>query len=149
VARSFRSNDQLDFETVLTELGIGEALVSTLDAKGRPLPVQKTLIRPPESRIGPLSDVERKKRLNKSPFRGHYDTVVDRESAYELLKKRAAEMRREAEKQAQQTPAKPTRGRRSQSIGDAFMKSTARSIGSYVGRQIIRGVLGSIFGGKR
>jgi DNA helicase HerA-like ATPase len=157
VARSFRSNDQLDTETVLTELGIGEALVSTLDAKGRPLPVQRTLIRPPESRIGPLADAERKERLNKSPFRGRYDTVVDRESAYELLKKRAAElqvrqdaeMRRKAEQQAQQTQAKLTTGRKSQSIGDAFMKSTARSIGSYVGRQIIRGVLGSIFGGKR
>ena len=154
VARSFRSNDQFDSETVLTELGIGEALVSTLDAKGSPRPVQRTLIRPPESRIGPLSDDERKERLNRSPFRGRYDTVVDRESAYELLKKRAEllqvkqdeEKRLQAEQQAQ---AKPARSSKKQSIGDAFMKSTARSIGSYVGRQIIRGVLGSIFGGKR
>jgi DNA helicase HerA-like ATPase len=154
VARSFRSNEQFDSETVLTELGIGEALVSTLDAKGSPRPVQRTLVRPPESRIGPLTDDERTERLNKSPFRGRYDAVVDRESAYELLKKRAeelqvrqdAEMRLKAEQEAQ---AKPARGRKKQSIGDAFMKSTARSIGSYVGRQIIRGVLGSIFGGKR
>ncbi len=154
VARSFRSNEQFDSETVLTELGIGEALVSTLDAKGSPRPVRRTLIRPPESRIGPLTDEERTERLNKSPFRGRYDAVVDRESAYELLKKRAEElqvrqdeeMRLKAEQEAQ---AKPARGRKRQSIGDAFMKSTARSIGSYVGRQIIRGVLGSIFGGKR
>jgi DNA helicase HerA-like ATPase len=154
VARSFRSNEQFDSETVLTELGIGEALVSTLDAKGSPRPVRRTLIRPPESRIGPLTDDERTKRLNKSPFRGRYDAVVDHESAYELLKKRAEElqarqdeeMRLKAEQEAQ---AKPARGRKRQSISDAFMKSTARSIGSYVGRQIIRGVLGSIFGGKR
>ena len=154
VARSFRSNDQLDSETVLTELGIGEALVSPLDVKGRPLPVQRTLIRPPESRIGPLSDAERKERLNRSPFKGRYDTVVDRESAYELLKKRATELqlRQDAEmlqKTEKQPQTQPARGRKSQSIGDAFLKSTARSIGSYVGRQIIRGVLGSIFGGKR
>jgi len=154
VARSFRSNDQLDSETVLTELGIGEALVSPLDVKGRPLPVQRTLIRPPESRIGPLSDAERKERLNRSPFKGRYDTVVDRESAYELLKKRATELqlRQDVEmlqKTEKQPQTQPARDRKSQSIGDAFLKSTARSIGSYVGRQIIRGVLGSIFGGKR
>ena len=154
VARSFRSNDQLDPETILTELGIGEALVSPLDVKGRPLPVQRTLIRPPESRIGPLSDAERKERLNRSPFKGRYDTVVDRESAYELLKKRATELqlRQDTEmlqKTEKQPQTQPARGRKSQSIGDAFLKSTARSIGSYIGRQIIRGVLGSIFGGKR
>ena len=154
VARSFRSNDQFDSETVLTELGIGEALVSTLDAKGSPRPVQRTLIRPPESRIGPITDDERTERLHKSPFRGRYDTVVDRESAYELLKKRAEELQAHQDeemrlKAEQKARAKPASSSKRQSIGDAFMKSTARSIGSYVGRQIIRGVLGSIFGGKR
>lgn len=154
VARSFRANDQFDCETVLTALGIGEALVSTLDAKGSPAPVKRTLIRPPESRIGPLTDDERKERLARSPLKGRYDTVVDRESAYELLKKRAEELQQqqlheaEIKKQADEQ-AKSPRGRPKQSIGDAFMKSAARSIGSYVGRQIIRGVLGSIFGGKR
>jgi DNA helicase HerA-like ATPase len=108
VARSFRSNDQLDSETVLTELGIGEALVSPLDVKGRPLPVQRTLIRPPESRIGPLSDAERKERLNRSPFKGRYDTVVDRESAYELLKKRATELQlRQDAEMLQKTEKQP------------------------------------------
>ncbi len=154
VARSFRVNTEFDSETVLTELGIGEALVSTLDAKGSPRPVQRTLIRPPESRIGSLTDAERKEHLDKSPFRGRYETIVDRESAYELLKKRAEdlqvkqneEMRLKAEQKVQEKTVKRSR---KQGIGDAFMKSTARSIGSYVGRQIIRGVLGSIFGGKR
>ena len=154
VARSFRSNEQFDSETVLTELGIGEALVSTLDAKGSPRPVQRTLIRPPESRIGPITDDERTERLHKSPFRGRYDTVVDRESAYELLKKRAEELQARQDEEVrlkaeQRARAKPVSSSKKQSIGDAFMKSTARSIGSYVGRQIIRGVLGSIFGGKR
>lgn len=154
VARSFRANEQFDCETVLTELGIGEALVSTLDAKGSPKPVQRTLIRPPESRIGPLAEDERKERLARSPLKGRYDSVVDRESAYELLKKRAEELQQQqlhdAEiKKQEDEQSKSPRGRAKQSIGDAFMKSAARSIGSYVGRQIIRGVLGSIFGGKR
>ena len=154
VARSFRVNETFDSETILTQLGTGEALVSTLDEKSSPRPVQRTLIRPPESRIGPLTDEERKERINKSPFSGRYNKVLDRESAYELLKKRAeelqvqqtAEMQQKAEQKAQK---KPAAGRKRQGIGEAFMKSTARSIGSYVGRQIMRGVLGSIFGGKR
>jgi len=152
VARSFRDNEAFDSETVITELGIGEALVSCLDVKGIPRPVQRTLIRPPESRIGPLSDTERKEHLNKSPFRGRYDTVVDRESAYELLKKRAAEIQAKQDEEIRlkaQEQVKPAKTRKKQGVGDAFMKSAARSIGSYVGRQIIRGVLGSIFGGKR
>ena len=152
VARSFRHNEEFDTETVLTELGIGEALVSSLDANGVPKPVQRTLIRPPESRIGPLTDAERKAHLDKSPFRGRYDTVVDRESAYELLKKRAAEMqlKQDEEKRLKaEQNVKPAKSTKKQGVGDAFMKSAARSIGSYVGRQIIRGVLGSIFGGKR
>ena len=152
VALSFRNNKEFDTETILTELGIGEALVSSLDAKGIPKPVQKTLIRPPESRIGPLSEDERKAHLGKSPFRGRYDKVVDRESAYELLKKRAAEMQTKQDEETRlkaEQQAKPQKTRKGQGVGDAFMKSAARSIGSYVGRQIIRGVLGSIFGGKR
>ena len=153
VAQSFRENKKFDSMQVLTELGIGEALVSTLDNKGRPLPVQRTLIRPPESRIGPLSDDERKERIERSPFKGRYSTLIDRESAYEMLKKRTAEELQVQQNKAAQLEAekqtKPAKGRKKQSIGDAFAKSAARSIGSYVGRQIIRGVLGSIFGGKR
>lgn len=152
VALSFRTNKEFDSETVLTELGIGEALVSTLDTKGSPMPVQRTLIRPPESRIGPLLDDERKERMARSPFKGRYETVVDRESAYEMLKKRAEELQAQQDKEArlkEENQAKPVKGTKKQGIGDAFMKSAARSIGSYVGRQIIRGALGSIFGGKR
>ena len=152
VARSFPTNEAFDSESVLTELVIGEALVSSLDAKGRPLAVQKTLIRPPESRIGPLSDDERKERINRSPFQGRYDAIIDRESAYELLKNRAEELQeKQRNKDLGDDASRAThpKGRPRQSIGDAFMKSAARSIGNYVGRQIIRGVLGSIFSGKR
>jgi DNA helicase HerA-like ATPase len=152
VSQSFRANKEIDTETVLTELGIGEALVSTLNEKGSPLPVQRTLIRPPESRIGPLQDEERNERINRSPLKGRYDTTIDRESAYEMLKKRAAEIQKqqaEAEKREAAIKPKTTKGRRRQSIGEAFVKSAARSIGSQIGRRIIRGVLGSIFGGKR
>ncbi len=154
VAQSFRANPEFDSEKVVTELGIGEALVSTLDAKGSPLPVQRTLVRPPESRIGPLVDAERKDRIDRSPLKGRYDNVVDRESAYELLKSRAEEMQviqAEAERQEAEAKnkAKPASSRGRQSMGEAFMKSAARTIGSQVGRQIIRGILGSIFGGRR
>jgi hypothetical protein len=152
VSQSFRANKEIDTETVLTELGIGEALVSTLDAKGRPLPVQRTLIRPPESRIGPLSGEERTERINRSPFKGRYDTTIDRQSAYEMLKKRAEELQKQAaaaeKKKATAQPKAVKKGRKRQSIGEAFVKSAARSIGSQIGRRIMRGVLGSIFGGK-
>jgi DNA helicase HerA-like ATPase len=152
VSQSFRANKEIDTETVLTELGIGEALVSNLDAKGSPLPVQRTLIRPPESRIGPLKDEERNERIERSPLKGRYDTTIDRESAYEMLKKRAEELQKQqaaAEKEkATAQPKAVKKGRKRQSIGEAFVKSAARSIGSQIGRRIIRGVLGSIFGGK-
>ena len=151
VAQSFRSNKDFDTAALLTELGTGEALVSVLDAKGRPLPVKRTLIKPPESRIGPLSVEERKERLERSPFKGRYDTTIDRESAYEMLKERTAEIQKQqlaAEKIEKTTKPKATKGRSRQSIGEAFVKSAARSIGSQIGRKIIRGVLGSIFGGR-
>ena len=153
VAQSFRSNQGIDTEAVLTELGIGEALVSTFDVKGSPQPVQRTLIRPPESRIGPLSGEERTERINRSPFKGRYDTTIDRESAYEMLKKRAEELQKQQaaaeKKKATAQPKAVKKGRKRQSIGEAFVKSAARSIGSQIGRRIMRGVLGSIFGGKK
>jgi DNA helicase HerA-like ATPase len=86
VAQSFPPNPAFDTETSITDLGIGEALVSVLNEKGRPLPVQRTLIRPPESRISPLDEENRQARIERSPFKGRYDNAVDRESAYELLK---------------------------------------------------------------
>ncbi|MDW7644029.1 MAG: helicase HerA-like domain-containing protein [Desulfuromonadales bacterium] len=145
VAQTFADNPAFDTEGAITDLGTGEALVSTLSAKGAPLPVQRTLIRPPESRIGPLNEEERRERLERSPLKGRYDAPVDRESAYEILKQRA-------ERQQVETPATPASkpaGRSRQSLGEAFMKSAARTIGNQVGRQLIRGILGTWFGGGK
>ncbi len=140
-AQTFRQNPDLDTQKVITELGIGEALVSTLDENGSPTVVEQTLIRPPESQIGPISETERKTQLDRSPYKSKYDEGVDRESAYELLKVRA-EKESEAAKQAKAKPKKRKSTR--QSPMEALVKSAARSIGSQVGRQLIRGILGSI-----
>jgi len=149
-AQSFRPNPDFDTETTLTDLGIGEALVSVLDIKGRPLPVQRTLIRPPESSIGALDQPARQSRIDRSPLKGRYDAAVDRESAYEILKDRAKEAQAQQEKiETAQPLKKAKRGRPRQSAGEAFVKSAARAIGSQVGRQIMRGILGSLFGGRR
>ncbi len=144
VAETFRDNPEIDTRQCITELAIGEALVSTLDTKGMPTPVQRILIRPPESRIGPLDPQQRTQRIIRSPVHGRYDTAIDRESAYELLKQRADT--------ADGTPQSPrpdrtSRGNR-QSIGEALVKSAARSIGSQIGRQLIRGIMGSLLGGN-
>ena len=156
VAASFVPNPQFQTVDRVTTLGIGEALVSVMADDGRPQPVRQTLIAPPESRIGPLSEGERAAVIQRSPLRGRYDVPLDRLSAYEMLKQRAetaqeAETQRlkdlQAEKaQRQAQHRQTTGGRRRQTIGEAMMKSAARSIGSSIGRQIIRGVLGSIFG---
>lgn len=152
VAETFRENPELDSESIITELGIGEALVSVLDEKGSPTPVERTLIRPPESRIGPMDDQEREEQIKRSPFKGKYDDTVDRESAYELLKARtlkeneafaAAEEAAEQEK-AEKAASKPKSRSRRQTPTEAFVKSAARSIGSQLGRRLIRGVLGSL-----
>lgn len=145
-AETFRPNPHLDTAKAITELGIGEALVSVLDARGSPTPVERVLICPPESRIGPLSDEERREHLSRSPFSGRYDQVVDRESAYELLKARAEqEIAAAAEAKSQQAVERATpRGRSRQSVAEAMVTSAARAIGSQIGRQIMRGVLGSI-----
>ena len=152
VAQSFSPNPEFDTESCITALGIGEALVSVLDDKGRPLPVQRTLIRPPESRIGPLAEEDRKERIERSPLKGRYDNVADRESAYEILKDRAKEMQvqqDEVKRKKTKEKSQPKGGRRRQSTGEAFIKSASRAIGSQVGRQIIRGIMGSLFGGRR
>ena len=92
VAESFRPNKNFNTEEVITDLGTGEALISVLNLKGAPQPVERTLIRPPESRIGPLNKSERKAKIASSPMSGKYDTLVDRESAYELLRARADQL---------------------------------------------------------
>ena len=158
VAGSFRTNPDIDIEATITELGTGEALVSVLDTKGAPQPVQRTLICPPESRIGPLSAKERAQRISDSPIAGKYDAEIDRESAYELLRERAealvaAEEEAEEEEEelkaktaAQKSKPKNSKSRRSsgrQSAGEAFLKSTLRSVGTTLGRTLIRGLMGS------
>ncbi|MCG6871777.1 MAG: DUF853 domain-containing protein [Gammaproteobacteria bacterium] len=161
VAESFRPNPGLDTGQVITELGIGEALVSVLDEKGAPTPVERTLVRPPESRIGPLSDAERKEKMDRSPFKGRYETAIDRESAYEMLKKRAEEAAKRAEaeriaaektaaeeKQRKEEAREKARQSRRQSPIEAAMTSAARSIGSQLGRKLVRGILGSLLGKK-
>ena len=146
-AQTFRPNAELDTARVITELGVGEALVSFLDEKGRPLPVERALIRPPNSQIGPLTEAQRQEHMGRSPFRGRYENAVDRESAYELLQKRAEQAAKEAEKQTDTEPAHGRSGGRArQSAFEAFAKSALRSVGSQLGRQVARGLLGSLFG---
>ena len=148
VARTFRPNPHLDTASVITTLGIGEALVSTLDPKGRPLPVERTLICPPESRIGPLTDGERREIISRSPLNGRYEQILDRNSAYEMLQQRAeAAAAQVPEPTSDKIRRKPASRR--QGVGEAMIKSAARTIGSQLGRQIMRGILGSLFGGRR
>ena len=163
-AQTLRANPKFNAEEAITELGVGEALVSFLDEKGRPNVVERAFILPPASRIGPQSAEERQAVIKASAIYGHYENAVDRESAYEKLKGAAAQ---------QPTAGQPTAGGQAPaaggggwlgSLGDLFggggggrgrgdsvvetaAKSAARAIGSQVGREIIRGVLGSILGG--
>jgi len=148
-AETFRANSAIDVETVITQLGVGEALVSLLDAKGSPSVVERALIYPPRSRFAPLSPAERATVIAGSPVAGFYEKQVDRESAYEKLRTRAEQAAVAAQSQAE---AQAPTGLRAAagpvgSLLGAFATSAARAIGSQVGRQIIRGVLGSIFGG--
>jgi DNA helicase HerA-like ATPase len=164
-ADTFRPNPDFDCATAITQLGTGEALVSTLEAKGVPSMVQRTLIRPPSSRLGPITPDERRKLILESPVAGQYDQTVDRESAFEMLQKKAAKTR-EIEQQAQdqddgrsrwtipgfgddedssggrRAPA-PRRSNR-QTVAEAAIKSVVRSVGSSLGRALVRGILGSL-----
>ena len=155
-AETLRPNPRLKVEKVITELGVGEALVSLLDEKGRPSVVERAFIVPPGSRLGPIPDEERSRLIQSSDVHGHYEKAVDRESAYEKLKTRVVE-ESPAEKAESTNPVSdilfgktgPRGGRQSQGMIEAMTKSAARSIGSELGRQVLRGVLGSILGGKR
>ncbi len=152
-AETFRPNPAFDTMEAIGNLGVGEALISTLDKKGVPSVVERTLMAPPRSQFGPVSEEERSRIIGRSPIKATYDQTVDRESAYELLKKREAEVIKRREEEARQDAAgkeerKKSRsgGSRRQSAGEAFIKSVARAVGSSLGRQIIRGILGSITG---
>ena len=144
-AQTFRANPKLDTERVITELAVGEALVSVLDDKGSPTPVERVLMAPPESRLGPLSEAERRERMARSPLAGRYDQAIDRESAHEVLKQRAATRMEEPPTAA--APA-PRAGRAREGVLEAMSKSAMRAVGSSLGREIVRGVLGSLLGGS-
>ncbi len=161
-AETFRQNPDVDVETAITELGVGEALVSFLDEKGTPSMVERAFVIPPHSHIGPVSPEQRQHLIDTSLVAGMYEKVVDRESAYELLKSRAdavavaeqaeAEAKaaaEEAEREAKEA-AREERGTssRSDSTIGAFAKSAARAVGSNLGREIVRGVLGNLLGGS-
>nr|WP_325251691.1 DUF853 domain-containing protein [Amylibacter sp.] len=177
-AATFRANPAFDTMEAITQVGTGEALVSTLEKKGMPSIVERTLIRPPSSQLGPITADERKAVIANSPVAGIYETLVDRESAFEKLRKRAEDAASEAEKleraaqeaekhdkaEAERTrefqrarrydghsPRSSTPTKRSSSrdsIGTTFAKSLARQLGTKTGQTLIRGVLGSLFKGR-
>jgi len=169
-AETLRDNAHLDEIAAITELGVGEALVSCLDEKGTPGIVERALIVPPEGQIGPITAAERQAVIASSLLAGHYEKAIDRESAYEILKGRTqADAATPAAAAATTQAAAPSSGgfgdmlgglfgsgssgssraSNRQGMGEAFAKSAMRSIGSAVGREIIRGVLGSLLGGRR
>ncbi|MGO4777316.1 helicase HerA-like domain-containing protein, partial [Lysobacter sp. 2RAB21] len=163
-AETFVPNPALNVAEAISKLGTGEALVSTLQDKGVPMPVERTLIAPPRCRMGAITEAERAQVRAGSPVGGKYDTSVNRESAAEMLVKRAQTATEQA-----QAPAAKTREqddqeeggfgqavkdavfgtKRRQGMVETMAKQTARTVGSQVGRQILRGLLGGIFGGKR
>jgi DNA helicase HerA-like ATPase len=152
VAATFRSNPKIDTEAAIQNLKTGEALVSVLNKDGSPAPVERIFIRPPESQLGPVTPQQRDEIIRRSPFSGRYEQEIDRESAYELLKKkteRQAEVVLEEQQIGRQRAQAPNRASNRQSVGEALLTSAARAVGSTVGRQIIRGIMGSLLGGRR
>ncbi len=164
-AETMRDNPDLNEEATITELGVGEALVSMLDEKGRPTMVERALIVPPHAQIGPITPEERQSIKSKSMLGRYYDVVTDRESAYEKLKGRAQEKQAAVTAAAEEKESansgiggmlgnifgSGTSGTatRRQSVGETLAKTVVRTVGSEVGRQIVRGILGSLLGGKR
>ncbi len=160
-AETMRANPKFDTEKAIQEVGVGEAVVSFLDEKGRPAMVERVYILPPASRIGPITPDERRAIIAASPVAGVYEKTIDRESAYEKLKGRAADST------APSPAGAPVEGGgfmdsikdslgglmtgsgRKDSVVEAMAKSAARTVGSSVGREIVRGVLGSLLGGRR
>ncbi len=178
-AETMRANPGLDITAAITELAVGEALVSLLDEKARPGITQRVYVLPPGSQIGPITPEQRQRLLQRSLVAGVYEKTLDRESAYEKLKAQAQERLQAADARSgsmldeaeqvmrgrtasgsdlrssadDERPREPTRrapaASRSDSVFETLAKSAARTIGSTVGREIIRGVLGSILGGSR
>jgi DNA helicase HerA-like ATPase len=157
-AETLRPNPKLKAAEVITELGVGEALVSFLDEKGTPRIVERAWVVPPGSQIGPIPDAERQDAMQQSAFHAKYRTTVDRESAYEKINGRVQEQAAPEKPNSAEAPAPspvsdilfgrtgPRGGKQSQGLIEAMAKSAARTVGSSVGREIVRGILGSILG---
>ncbi|KFA22151.1 hypothetical protein KWU_0111380, partial [Xanthomonas vasicola pv. musacearum NCPPB 4394] len=163
-AQTFVGNPKLDVATAISSLGTGEALVSPLQGTGVPAPVQQTLIAPPRCRMGSITAPERAQVRATSPVGTRYDTAINRESAAELLARRVEQV-------TEHSAAPPARTRedddahdsgfgqavkdavfgtsRRQGMLEAMAKQTSRTVGNKIGQQIVRGIFGSIFGGKR
>lgn len=172
-ASTMRAKPGLDIETAITELAVGEALISMLDEKGRPSITERVFVLPPGSQIGPITAEQRKSLIASSLVAGVYEKTVDRESAYEKLKGRAIAGADAAQKQPQGSGTVPAgtaaapgggilgglndvlfgttgpRGAKHDGLAQTMAKSAIRTMGSSVGREIIRGVLGGIFGGRK
>ena len=171
-ASTMRANPKLDVQTAITELGVGEALISFLDDKGRPSITERVFVLPPGSRIGPINADERKALQASSLVAGVYDKTVDRESAFEKLKGRAVASADAAGGSAPTANAPAAkqedagngwlgglkdamfgstgpRGGKHEGLAESAARSAVRSVGSAVGREIVRGVLGSLLGGGR
>ena len=168
-SETFRPNPRFVTMDAIRDCGVGEALVSTLEGKGAPSVVERTLIRPPSSRLGPIDMQERQALMAKSPVAGIYEAATDRESAFEILRERAEKAAEAAEKAAadgdlklrqfnagrrysaekpKTSRKKSSRSSRSDSVVEVFAKSMARQLGTRTGRTLVRGVLGSLFKGR-
>jgi DNA double-strand break repair helicase HerA and related ATPase len=163
-AETFAPNPKLDVAQAIGQLGVGEALASTLRDKGAPTPVERILVSTPTCRLGAITDSERATVMSRSPVGGKYDTAVNRESAAEKLAQRAGQKAAaEPTQTAQQTAERQPQGsawggalhdavfgtKRRQGMIETMAKQTVRTVGSQLGRQILRGALGGIFGGRR
>jgi DNA helicase HerA-like ATPase len=156
-AQTLRPNPKVNVEQAINELAVGEALVSMLDQQGTPAMVERAFVLPPHSSFGPADTTLRTQIIRQSTVGGYYEKAVDRESAFEILKKRAEQMvpQRESESRNAQNQLPPKKeeprhpaGRQRETVTEALLKSTARAVGSQMGRAIIRGVMGSIFGSR-
>lgn len=159
-AQTFRPNPQLDTEQTITALGVGEALASTLDDDGIPSIVERIKVAPPGSRLGPIDHNQRQRLIEQSLVAGVYDNPLDRPSAYETLKQMAEQATQAAQAMAPpgSAPSRPTppaaqrparRSSRAQHPVEALANSAMRSLGTQIGRQLVRGIMGSLFGGTR
>jgi len=157
-AETFVANPKLDVAKAISQLRVGEALVSTLQDNGVPMPVERALMAPPRCRMGTITAEERAATLARSPVGAKYDRPVNRESAYEILTRRRTETAAPDRAAPDRTPAAKPEGDmlhdwlwgtgRRQGMVESMAKQAARTVGSQLGRQILRGVLGGITGGR-